>query len=543
MKVFPIKSPLDGEQVVGVAPKIERFSEPDWRRRVNHFTGRALTHTALRSEQAGRSGRVAAIGEMLSPGVVNGLVADKSIDVAGQQFINISAGHGIDANGEFVRVNAPLRVELNQIPVYAPVALLEGAGEVSEPGGELARRLGPEFEAAISTVVGLPRVALLVLQPVQVEMNLEVSDDPCELDAEGYAYENWQLVDGARLVLYFWPEEVISLPGQPAQSNWRNQLANSIFEYEKNLSAAEVPPWTKLGVPLAVVGFDNSWQALFVDRNAAVRAGGKRRRSTSILSDIGNRFLWQARFDQFNEHLVDSINAIPVSGDIDSESSRQFRYLPPVGVLPKSFVDLETHKQQFFPLSYHVEALAVPYEQLDVIVQDSAALSAFDFNRADRVQALVPVPQIYYEPEILNTELLDPEFDFTIQNFVEGRNNWLGRRLEIRRKSSTLNRAISGQSIDYPAVDDNAVDIAELSTPFENALIEHGDSWRFLKGNVAPPADWNTEGFDDSGWSRGPGGLGYKLGSVETELDDMAGNYVSVFLRSQFFVRRYQFGK
>ena len=534
MKVFPIKSPLDGEQVVGVAPKIDRFAEPDWRRRVNHFTGRALTHTALRSEQAGRSGRVAAIGEMLSPGVVNGLVADKSMDEAGRQFINISAGHGLDANGEIVRVNAPLRVKLNQIPVYAPVALLEGAAEVSEPGGELVRKLGPDLETTIAIMVGLPRAALLVLQPVQVEMNLEASDDPCELDVEEYAYENWQLVDGARLVLYSWPEEVISLPGQPTHNNWRNQLANSIFEYEKNLSAAEVPPWTRLGVPLAVVGFDNSWQALFVDRHAAVRTGGKRRRSTSILSDIGNSFLWQARFDQFNEHLVDSINTIAIGGDIDSESAKQFRYLPPVGVLPKSFVDLETHKQQFFPLSYHVEALAVPYEQLDVIVQDSAALSAFDFNRADRVQALVPVPQIYYEPEILSTELLDPEFDFTIQNFVEGRNSWLGRRLEIRRKSSTLNRTISGEPLDYPVVDDNAVDIAELSTPFESTLVEHGDYWRYLKGDVAPPADWNAATFDDSGWSSGPGGLGYKLASVETELDDMAGNYVSIYLRRQF---------
>ena len=33
MKVFPIKSPLQGEQVVGVEPSMERFSQRDWRQR------------------------------------------------------------------------------------------------------------------------------------------------------------------------------------------------------------------------------------------------------------------------------------------------------------------------------------------------------------------------------------------------------------------------------------------------------------------------------------------------------------------------------
>ena len=56
MKVFPIESPLDGEQVVGVHPDLKSFTDQDWRRRLNNFSGRTLTHTALRTEQAGRSG-------------------------------------------------------------------------------------------------------------------------------------------------------------------------------------------------------------------------------------------------------------------------------------------------------------------------------------------------------------------------------------------------------------------------------------------------------------------------------------------------------
>ena len=33
-------------------------------------------------------------------------------------------------------------------------------------------------------------------------------------------------------------------------------------------------PWDMLGVPVALIGFDNTWKAQFVDRSAVVRAGG-----------------------------------------------------------------------------------------------------------------------------------------------------------------------------------------------------------------------------------------------------------------------------
>ena len=129
MKVFPIKSPVDGEQVVGVHPELKRFGDPDWRRRVNNFSGRSLTHTALRTEQSGRSGRVASLGQLLSPGVVDGLVVDKAIlkisPTEQKQVLNLSSGHGLDASGEVVTLNAPLEVEIKEIPVYAPVTILE----------------------------------------------------------------------------------------------------------------------------------------------------------------------------------------------------------------------------------------------------------------------------------------------------------------------------------------------------------------------------------------------------------------------------------
>jgi hypothetical protein len=74
---------------------------------------------------------------------------------------------------------------LRDLPVYAPVSLLnddENADDASDAGGLLVRRLGPTLGAAIDAELALPRAAILVLQPVRVEMNLEQVDDPCALD-------------------------------------------------------------------------------------------------------------------------------------------------------------------------------------------------------------------------------------------------------------------------------------------------------------------------------------------------------------------------
>ena len=195
MKVFPIDSPLDGEQVVGVHPDLESFTDQDWRRRLNNFTGRTLTHTALRTEQEGRSGRISALGQLLSPGVINGLVADLSVEINGPErtdYLNISTGLGLDANGEVVTLNRPVQADIRQIPVFAPVTQLQSVLSGSESTAStstdsatiMARTLGPGLSDIIDAEIDLPRAAILVLQPVQIEMKLREEKDPCELDPE-----------------------------------------------------------------------------------------------------------------------------------------------------------------------------------------------------------------------------------------------------------------------------------------------------------------------------------------------------------------------
>jgi len=72
----------------------------------------------------------------------------------------------------------------------------------------------------------------------------------------------------------------------------------------------------------------------------------------------------------------------------------------------------------------------------------------------------------------------------------------------------------------------------------QNQLVSEGDEWLFFRGTQEPPIDWKDLEFDaeDAGWEFGPTGIGYGDDDDATILDDMQGNYVSVFLRVEFVV-------
>ena len=84
-------------------------------------------------------------------------------------------------------------------------------------------------------------------------------------------------------------------------------------------------------------------------------------------------------------------------------------------------------------------------------------------------------------------------------------------------------------------VDDLSVREGGIITNDET-LVERGETWRYFKGLTAPPANWNTLGFNDSGWLEGETGIGYGDGDDATELLDMEDNYISVFLRREFTI-------
>lgn len=72
--------------------------------------------------------------------------------------------------------------------------------------------------------------------------------------------------------------------------------------------------------------------------------------------------------------------------------------------------------------------------------------------------------------------------------------------------------------------------------------IKEGDEWCYFKGEQKPPQGWNNSGFDDSNWQRGPSGFGYGNKQVgdqnknATNLEDMKGNYLTVYVRKDFII-------
>jgi hypothetical protein len=250
-------------------------------------------------------------------------------------------------------------------------------------------------------------------------------------------------------------------------AGWRNRIAHAIFQYEMGLAADEVPPWAEVGIPIAVAAFGAApeedamarWMPLFLDRFSVVRAGGRPRPRSALVPGAGNKFLWQARIEQLAEHIADLGRTAEDIADIAGE----FRYLPPVGLLPKQAVDPRTRVSRFFPSSYVIEALPIPIEQLDTAVKTSASLRAFDLATADRVHVLVPVPQVFYEPRLLQVEEIDPSFQTALDEFVATRAVALQRRENVRAKASAVVKALTGEAPQYPplAEDPDALEANE----------------------------------------------------------------------------------
>ena len=66
--------------------------------------------------------------------------------------------------------------------------------------------------------------------------------------------------------------------------------------------------------------------------------------------------------------------------------------------------------------------------------------------------------------------------------------------------------------------------------------IKEGDMWSYFKGTEDPPSTWYDIDFDDSSWLTGLSGFGFGDSSYNTRLDDMQGNYKSVYARKLFSI-------
>ncbi len=452
MKVTAIRDPFFGEQLLAVDPPLEPRVEADWRRRLSLYPGRSLSAEALSAAQRNIGGRLPLLGRTLSPGVIEGLEPALEVD-SGEAFVHLAPGVGLTAAGEDVVVAGPLRVPVDSLRVYVPEYLLDGEPPPATTGSLddlFPRRLGPSLRV-LREGVELPGAFVAVLQPITGESLADFdAGDPCERDPRDEAYEDRRLIDGARLVLYAWPSEWLPLLGYFS----RNQLAYKVFEAERLLQPGQRMPWEMVGLPVGLLAFPGPVPVpVFIDRYAVVRDGGRLQRPEPALPGTGNPFLWQARSQQFAEQLTELLAA----GSTIPQAAGHFIDLPPVGVLPPEAVDFDedNYQQLFFGPRFLVEAAPVPLEQLAPIVQACASLeplSIFGWTE-EPVRILVPVPQVWYEPRLLIKEDVDPLFKQTVDELAAERNEWRGRRGNVREKYQALVVAITGEELTYPDPD------------------------------------------------------------------------------------------
>lgn len=467
MKVLTTLNPLPGERVIGLSPP-PAAEVLDWNRRLNLFTGRALTSAALTGEQNGVAGRMALHGQVVSPGIVQGLETALSQD---KTTLMISPGFGVTASGEDVVVPRPQKVKVTDISVYASAVLLDG-GPPPTPGDLVARRLGDSLAALIAKNLQLPKVGMLLLQPIiaMATPDFDVAD-PCAQDPQNDAFNDAQWVDGCRLIYYAWPSEWLPLPAQTA--TWRNALSYSIFTRDVQTGADDLLPWEAIGLPVGLIAFDAEWNTLFIDRHAVVRQGGRAKRRTQLLPQSGDQFLWQARMQQFVGQIIDMDPSKTGASDL----GHAFALFPPAGVVPRNALVFGDGLQSrvlsgpFFPAGWSVNSVPIPTEQLDFAIQASAPLAPLDASQPEQVTVLVPVPQIWYEPDLLQILQVDPAFQQVVDQFSHTRAIWLKRRQDVRADFSTLVGATTGVAPTFPDPDPDAVETEDVAATEIDAAI------------------------------------------------------------------------
>ncbi|HEY8209521.1 MAG TPA: hypothetical protein VIG99_18660 [Myxococcaceae bacterium] len=467
MIVKPIPDPLPNEHVIQVEPAMAPLGvDADWRRRANLFTSRALSADALLVEQSERAGRLSLLGQHLSAGVVNGLEA-RLESLASGAVLHVSAGAGIGQTGEDVLVRRQVAVPVANIPFFG--------GDKDPDTFTLEALAALPLGPAEGTLA-----AILALVPtIAVEEPARSPVDPCEVDTGDQPFIDSVRMEGASLVLFGWPLGW-NMPNRFSR-RWRSRLANQLFDRERRRRPGRLTAWEEHGIALALMGFDQDRKPLWVDRGSVVRQGGLPQARTRLAKERGTPLLWQARILQFSEQLA----SLTPASIADGSAVRSFRRLPPVGVLPRDAVDYREWTVRFFPRRFQIEAVPIPFEQLDALARASASLEPLDVTRAEFVRVLVPVPESVYEPRLLIDEPLDPAFIDAIEHGLQRLGGNLKRRSVVRSRLNVLQDALAGARPDrYPSSDPEA-DLEEARyVPAELPEGQDEDVYDTLNGTV-----------------------------------------------------------
>jgi hypothetical protein len=488
MSATLIPDAIPGEDLLGIEPELLQQVDPGWLHRLNLFAGRALTAPALQTEQLYRAGRLAVLGQCVTQGTVKGLELSADLSKT-DPVLQVGPGYGISATGEDVTLLRMLSAKLSVLDVID-----------SQTGTVIAAFSDYKKNPANNNFAGV-----LLLQPITGQVSGSAVDTgalpvivsgnlaaSCDQDPEEFGFEDFQIVDGVRLVLVAWPAtpDTLVLPSVTPAASWRNRLAYTIFNAEMMLAADDRLPWDLLGVPVGLIGFDSSWKALFVDRWSVVRTGGLRRSRYVLPAQPGaaapmlvQPALAQARISQLSEQINTPpglTNLIPACA-----------FLPPCAILPASAMDFTHRIGLWFPPNWTLQVGPIHQEEIETVLLTGMTAQPLDVTQPEAIQVLVPLPDALYDRNILLIETVDPAFQQAVDSATQERAAVLQRRKAIQQEANALSQALTrtGQPPPY--------DLDAGLTPVE---ISDRDAQVYSPG---PNETFGTTSFASSG-SAGP---------------------------------------
>ena len=459
MIVTPIQDAQPGEDLIGIEPELSQQVDAGWLHRLALFNGRALTASALQSEQAYRAGRLAILGQSVTHGVVKGLAL--TANLGANPTLQVTPGYGISASGEDIALLRTLRTTLNSLMVIDPQtgSVIDAFPDYSKSPANTAYAGVLLLQPIVAQMSGASMDTGPVSQFVSGNLGASCDQDPAE-----YAFADWQIVDGVRLVLVAWPASL----GEPASASsplGRNALAYTIFDAEMALAPDDRLPWDMLGVPVALAGFSNSWQLLWVDCSSVVRTGGLPRNRYVLPATPGmasafllvNPALAQARVAQLSEQL----GALPGL----TSFAQNFADLPPCGVLPASSMDFSSQTGLWFPTNWALTAEPVHQEEVETALLAGMTAEPLDLTQPESIEVLVPLPDALYDPDILLQETVAQAFYDAVDNAEDELTFVLQHRETIQQEANALSQAINGSQQPAPYDIDaglTAVEIGQL---------------------------------------------------------------------------------
>ncbi|MGA8533374.1 MAG: hypothetical protein WB615_04645, partial [Candidatus Tumulicola sp.] len=218
----------------------------------------------------------------------------------------------------------------------------------------------------------------------------------------------------------------------------------------------ETPGGTTQDGTVAWTNAGFTWQPLFVDRSAVVRAGGlPRRRNVLPVESPGEVVvqpaLAEARIAQLSEQVSEQLAFAPAFDNLASIATQ----LPPSGVLPATAMDLLNRKNVWLPNAWTIAAAPVHLEELEAALQTGMLAAPLDPSAPEDVEVLVPLPDALYDPNVLVTEAVAPDFQNELDSATQRRNATLRSRKSLQLELNVLETVLGPNA---PQPNPNLVD-------------------------------------------------------------------------------------